>query len=122
MANEIKVTVRRSTANGTYKNEKNPGTVQIDQAALGEGGGLINIGTSEETVAFAEVGTNGWLFMQNHDTANYVLWGPSDGTNMVEMGRLEAGEPAVLRADPGMVLIMKADTATCEVEVSMLED
>jgi hypothetical protein len=126
MANEIKVTVRRSVANGTYKNEKNPGTVQIDQAAIGESGGIFNITTegTGEQVVFTDITTEGWLYMQNHDTANYVVWGPyaTANTAMEAIGRMEAGETVMLRMEPSASITLLANTATCDVEISVLED
>ncbi len=124
MANEIKVSVRRQVTNGTFRRDFNPAIKQVDQAAVGEQGAIFNIGTSPESVGFTEIGTEGWLAMQNHDTANYVTFGPysTDATAMIALGIMEAGEPALFRLDPAAVLYLKADTATCDVEISVLED
>ena len=124
MANEIKISVRRNTLNGTFKNDFNPSTQQVDQAGLGEEGAIFNIATTAtgQQIVFSEIGTEGWLSMQNHDTANFVSFGPHTGTGILVMGRMEAGEPALFRMEPSSSLTLRADTATCDVEISLLED
>jgi hypothetical protein len=124
MANEIRATLRvsRTQSSDSFKFEFNPGTVQVDQAAVGEGGQVYTIGTSEEAISFVDITTEGWLTMQNLDATNYVDWGPEDGGAMIEMGRMEAGEPAAMRMFPGATLRLKANTAACQVLVKVLED
>ena len=124
MADELKITSRINLKNGTHKFAWNPGTITVDQAGTGKQGGVFNIDTTEESVGFSEVGTEGWLAMQNHATANFVTFGPysTDATAMIAMGRMEAGEVAMMRLDPSAVLYLKSDTATSEVEITVIED
>ena len=120
MANEISVTGRLKVANGNLSFDKNIGTKTFDQAAAGgPTPGYLTIGTSEESEAFSELTTEGWLLMENLDTTNYVEWGFATG---VYGGRLEAGEFALFRMNPTGTLYLKANTAACKVLINCLED
>lgn len=120
MANEITTTVRFQCINGNY----DPGTISIsgatfDQAAVGAQEGVQEIGTSEETLTATNLTTKGWLYMRNLDDANYIQWGPAT-TSYV--GRLEAGEFALLRTEPAATIYLKANTAACDLQYRWLED
>lgn len=121
MANEISVTSKLSVTNGNSKWNSTAGTLTFDQATLGgPTPGYLTIGTSEESQAFGELGTVGWVWMRNLDTTNYVQWGFATG---VYGGRMEAGEPAgPFRLEPSTTLYLKANTAACKVEIYCLED
>ena len=120
MSDEIKVQIQVTCRNGNLRYSFAPGQKSINQAAVGgPTPGYVTIGTTEETVTFGELGTAGWLMMQNLDPTNYVQWGPATG---VYVGRMEAGEPAAFRIEPGTTLYMKANTAACKVLVECLED
>ena len=123
MASEIKVEQRLSVLNGNL-NFAYPASgfaVSADQAAAGgPSPGMITVGTSEESTAFPELGTLGWLMLHNTDATNYVQWGFSTG---VYGGRMEAGEKAgPFRLEPGTTLFLKANTAACLVFVAAFED
>lgn len=120
MANEISLDVRFSVNNGNLVFNHSPGTVRIDQAAIGgPTPGYSSIGTAEESVSFSELSTAGWLVLQNLDSTNFVDWGFSTGTYG---GRLEAGEQAAFRLKPSTTLYLKADTAACGVQILAFED
>lgn len=98
MANEITVTTGISVLNGNSSFQQQTKTKAIDQAAIGgPSPGAISVGTAEESTAFPELTTEGWLFMQNNDATNYVQWGFSTG---VYGGRLKAGESALASMRP----------------------
>lgn len=121
MADEITVSASLSVKNGNLDWKHSPGTKTYDQAAVGgPTPGMVNIGTSEESVAFSELGTEGWLIMQNLDATNYVQWGFS---TTVYGGRMEAGETAgPFRLEPSATLYLKANTAACNVLIYAIED
>lgn len=120
MANEIAVNVSANVSNGNLKFTFSPGTVYVDQAAVGgPTPGQVVVGTTEETISLAELTTYGWVFIQNLDSTNFVEWGFSAG---VYGGKLEPGEVALFRLKHGASLRMKADTAACKVLVYALED
>ena len=123
MANEITVNLQVNVTNGNYTRRAAPGVVNVDQAAQGQGGGIISIGTSEEALSFTDITTKGWCFLRNLDDTNYVEYGPESAGAMVGFGRLEPGEPAAMRLIPGSLTIrMQANTAACNVEVIVWED
>jgi hypothetical protein len=94
-------------------------TQQWDQAGVGFIQNVVNVGTSEETLATTEIGTLGWAVFHNLDSTNYVRWGFS---TTVYGGRLEPGEYAVFRLNPGVTTYMIANSAACEVMVTIIED
>ena len=120
MANEITVTGSIRCVNGNQSFLFAPPNLAITQSAIGgPTPGYWVVGTSEESNAFTELTTEGWLMMQNMDATNYVEWGFSTG---VYGGRLKAGEFALFRCNPALTLYMKANTAACKVVVYCLED
>lgn len=120
MANEITVTANITVTNGQLKEQINYGTLQFDQDAVGgPTPGYLTIGTSEETEAFSELSTLGWLFMRNLDANNYIQWGFATG---VYGGRLEATETALFRLEPGTTLYLKANLAACKLYIAAFED
>jgi hypothetical protein len=120
MANEITIgltfDVRKDNLQFTYA----PGTFSLTMT--GTGGptpGYVTIGTTEEQVQFTELGTEGWLVLQNLDATNYVRWGFATG---VYGGRVEAGEVALFRLNPAASIFMIADTAAVKMLVLGFED
>lgn len=122
MANEISISARFKFVDSSgvaYVDKVFPLT-SFDQAALGgPTPGYVTIGTSEESEGFSELSTDGWVFMQNLDSTNYVQWGFATGAYG---GRLEAGEIAMFRLEPTTTLYLKADTAACKMLIFGMED
>lgn len=88
---------------------------QYDQSGVGQDDRKHSIGTTEESITFTDISTNGWVLMQNLDTTNYVQWGFASG---VYGGRMKAGELAgPFRMESGATLYLKANTAACRVRV-----
>ena len=81
---------------------------------------VINVGTSEVSLAINDVGTPGYVVLRNLDGTNYVQWGIA---TTVYTGRMLAGESAnPFRIDAGVTtLYLKANTAACDVRVVVLE-
>lgn len=120
MADEITVSASLQVSNGNQLFRFSPAALSITQAAQGgPAPGYWIVGTTEESNAFTELTTEGWLMMQNQDATNYVEWGFSTG---VYGGRMEAGEFALFRTNPGLTLYLKANTAACKVVVYCFED
>jgi hypothetical protein len=121
MANEITVTSGIRVLNGNLDFQRPSKTYSVNQAAIGgPTPGAISVGTTEESTAFPELTTEGWLFMQNLDPTNYVQWGFSTG---VYGGRMKPGETAgPFRMEPSLTLFLKANTAACNCLVYGFED
>jgi hypothetical protein len=120
MAAEITLNVSMRVANGNLLETIQPGSKSIDQAAVGgPAPGYVTIGTSEESVTLSELSTLGYCYLQNLDATNYVRWGFATG---VYGGRLNAGEIAVFRFNPGSSLFMIANTAACKCLVKVFEN
>lgn len=122
MANEITVNIYGACTNGKYSTEFKPGQLQFTQTTQGAQSGIVSVGTSEEDMGVGDVATNGWLFIRNLDTANYVVYGPKSGGAMVAFGRIRAGEVAAFRLSAGVTLRWQANTAAVKVHTILLED
>jgi len=122
MANEITLNVAFQTIKGNHKEVFAPGQKSYDQSTQGAHAPVVSVGTSEEDLSVGDIGTLGWLVLHNLDTTNYVQWGPKSGGSMVAIGRIKAGEIAVLRLEPGITLRWVANTAACKVKVLLLEN
>ena len=120
MADEITINAQLKVVNGNLKFEHSSGFIQFDQAAAGgPTPGYVTIGTSEESIAFGELSTLGWIIMQNLDATNYVRWGFA---TTAYGGRLEPGEFALFRLNPATTIYLIANVAACKCVVYALED
>jgi hypothetical protein len=120
MANEITVSMSIRVVNGNANEAINVSSKQFTQAAVGgPAPGYVTVGTTEETISTSEIGTLGWCFMQNLDATNYVRVGFSTGVYGI---RLEAGEPALFRLNPGSTIYAIANTGNCKCLFKVFED
>lgn len=111
MANEIRITTSFQVVNGLLNDRLDVAYVG-DQATLGgPTPGYVTIGTSEEEIAFGELGTKGFVTMQNLDSTNYVEWGFS---TTVYGGRMKAGDPPVVLRLNNTSVFLKANTGACK--------
>lgn len=120
MADEIRISASMSVENGNLSFSQNYGSKSYDQTNIGgPTPGMVEIGTAEETQAFSELTTPGWVTIQNLDDTNFVQWGFSAG---VYGGKLLAGDTAgPFRLNGSTTLYLKADTAACRVVINALE-
>lgn len=78
----------------------------------------ISVGTSDESLALGDVATNGWIYMKNLDSTNYILVS-ADGT--LYHGKMKALEPYLHRWN-GAAIHVKANTAPCLMEYMLIPD
>lgn len=118
MANEITILTQMSRKHATNTADAHDVGQLIkkyDQSGVGVDDRKHSIGTSEETITFTDIATNGWCFMHNLDTTNFVDWGYSTG---VYGGSMTAGDTAgPFRLKAGATLYLKADAAACRVRI-----
>lgn len=76
------------------------------------------IGTSDESLALGDVSTIGFVMIKNLDPTNYVTIG-SDGT--LYPLKLKPGEAFMGRWNAAAIHV-KANTATCNVEYTIISD
>jgi uncharacterized protein YaiE (UPF0345 family) len=120
MANEVTITANIAVRKSNLVFDGKNASATFDMT--GTGGptpGYVTVGTTEESTAFPELSTLGFLFMKNLDTTNYIQWGFSTG---VYGGRLKPGETALFRLEPGVTLYLKANTAACKALVYGFEN
>jgi len=95
----------------------------LDQNADGGGvPGTITIPTAGVNLDLSALGTEGWARFQNLDDTNFVEHGPEVAAVFHPYGRMGPGEPALFRLSPGKTVHLKADTASCLVQVIVHED
>jgi len=124
MADEISISFNAQITNTNVLDTINPGSLQIDQSAVGRGGHVQKIGVAAEVVDIGDIAVNGVLYLRNLDETNYVVFGPADtaGTSIEEFGKLKPGEFSFLRMAPSVVLWAIADTGECKLDVRLYED
>lgn len=122
MANEIKHTTSITVIKGSFRDTFSPNLAQLDMAGSGGGNpGIVDIGTSEEDIAFGDV-TPALCIIQNLDTANFVTYGPKSGASMVLFGKIKPGQHDVIHLGAAVTLRMVADTAACKVNIQAYPD
>ncbi len=112
MASELKAVFGLSATSG-----QTSATVTVtDNWVLAQGSTdvFVSVGTTEESLSFADIPINGWVQLYNSDASNYVDWGFSTG---VYGGRLEPGKRAQFFLKPSATVYVKANTAACLVRV-----
>jgi hypothetical protein len=118
MANEITITTQLSRRHATATSDTHDTQLlmkRFDQSGVGCDDRKHSIGTAEESITFTDIATNGFVWMHNLDTTNYVQWGFSTG---VYGGRLKASHTAgPFFVEPGATLYLKANTAACRVRI-----
>jgi hypothetical protein len=125
MANEITITYGMSRQHATNALDNHqvsaaPVRKQFTQTGVGQFDVKPSIGTSEESITFTDIATNGWAMFTNMDTTNYVEWGFSTG---VYGGKMKAQESAgPFRVNAGATIYLKANSAACRVRIVMYED
>jgi hypothetical protein len=94
--------------------------VPLSQAGSFSSSATFTIGTVEETLSFGDI-TPGRITLYNLDGTNFVEWGFTAGSRP---GRLRpkvsstdpCGAPNSLDVTSGTSIVIKADTASCEVK------
>jgi hypothetical protein len=117
MANEISVTANLTVNNGNYNASRTVST-SFNQSSSGFDTQLIQVTTGGVNLSPVGIGTEGWIWFKNLDSTNYLDWGVASN----HIGRMQPGEYAVFRMLSTATLNLVANTATCEVEVFLLEN
>lgn len=84
-------------------------------------GPVVTVSTSEEDLSLGDIATNGYIYLKNLDSSNYVTYGPKSAGAMIPFGRLSAGKTTLLRLDAGVTLRWQANTAAVKVLVKAYE-
>lgn len=118
MSNEITITtgMQRQSATVLLRRHDFPAQrKQFDQAGVGCDDREHSIGTTEESITFTDIATNGFVLMINLDPTNYVEWGFS---TTVYGGRMKLSQMAgPFFLNPGATLFLRANTAACRVRI-----
>lgn len=120
MANEISITAILSFAKGASSDDLAVENFLVNMAGTKFHHGTQIVGTSEEPLNLADVGTGCMCMLWNRDATNYVqVFAESGGTPLI---RIKAGMPAIFSLDPlSTAPQVKANTAAVELEVLLVE-
>lgn len=125
MASEIRISLNLSVTNPNtatgYKRtiSKN---LTLNQTGIGAWDNIVIVGTAEENLAPTDITTLGWMYLENLDSTNYVDYGISDGGAIKALGKIKAGEIALLRLKTGVTVRAQANTAPVKLQVIIWED
>jgi len=123
MADEIKATatlvVKKPATTFTLAVGK--ATVSIDMTGTNYSGGMADVGfAAHEAIPIVDIGTPGWAYFRNQDTANFVEIGIDDTGTFEAVVKLKPGETALFRL--AGTPYAKADTASVLLEYHIVED
>jgi hypothetical protein len=123
MANEFNVSLNVSLTNGGLKDSIQE-SANFSQTAIGKYGGVVSIGTSEEDLPVGDVGTNGWVYLKNLDSTNYVKYGSEKcrGDGRAGPAQAERAGHVWFRVAPGVTIRAIADTAAVKVDYRLYEN
>lgn len=122
MADELKITLAVTYANGRLADKIDSATLSVTQTTQGYFGAVVSVGTSEEDLTLGDIGTNGYVYLKNLDGTNYVKYGPKSAGSLVDFGKLKPGESAIFRLMTGVTWRWVANTAACKVLVKAYEE
>jgi hypothetical protein len=114
--NELNISCRLSFSKNSVSIERD---ATINVTVTGTNYVRLNqsIGTSEEAIlGITDIGTQGYVFVKNLDSTNYVQIGQ---TNKLAV-KMKAGEIACFRTSGA--LYAQANTSACEIEALIIED
>lgn len=116
MANEIRISFSMAVQNGNLA-ESFSSSGRFDQSSAVSAGGVVEIGTTTETISIGDVQTSGYATFRSLSTATagtaYVAIGHYDGTNLHEFAQLQRNDAiGPVRLAPSLTIGMVAYTAT----------
>lgn len=118
MADEITIQTGVKLNNGELIVNNTGKSRKFDQATQRGGNpGVVDVTTSESTIDFGDC-VPGFVEMVNLDTTNFVQVGFSTGVYGFRL--LADGGPALFYLETGATVYVLADTATCKVRVTGL--
>lgn len=118
MANEITISVamkRQHATNTVDKHVFETLTYLRDQSGVGTDDRKHTIGTTEESITFTDIASNGMCLLHNLDTTNYVEVGFSTGVYGMRLLAKDTAGP--FRLNSGATLFLRANTAACRVRI-----
>jgi len=122
MADEITLTVSIDVTNPAgFTTKRSTSRLKVTQSAAGASGGIQEIGTGYEVIGKGDVSTEGYVYIANLDSTNFVQIGTDGGAALVPIMRLNAGEAQLFRLDAAATLYAEADTAAVDIDVLILE-
>lgn len=125
MAQEITVITSIQATKGTFILPKYGGTVKVDQANAGGGvPGTQDVTNAAQGVALIStgIGTLGWVYLLNLDPVAVVDYGPDNAGNIIIIGSMKPGEPALFRLKAGTTLRLKSSVASSKIQAIVLEN
>ncbi len=120
MADEISVTTQVRLNNGNLTDDFAE-TVSHDQTTARMLCSVLDVGTTEETIALGDIAAPQLIFLTNLDATNYVEFGV-DSSGFKPVGRVQPGKSVgPIPAAASVTYQLKANAAACDVKVRIYE-
>lgn len=121
MADEIKVSSYfQRTKTGLSFNSPSR-TFRDDQAGDGVYSAEITLLHTAASILTSMLTTDGWCCIENLDPTNYIVFGPYTGGTLYPVGQVPAGGHVVFKLDPTYTLGYQANSASCDVRITVLD-
>lgn len=115
MADEITVTAHIRCVNGNLSVSTPTGAKQFDQTTARAATFTVDAATTETTVDFGDV-SPGMILLENLDSTNYCEY--TTVTGNYDLKLLAGGGKALIQFSGAQTLYLKANTATCKIQVT----
>lgn len=119
MANELTITASLAFAKNSVSSQLAKTGAQYNVSGTKYYTGMQTVGTSEEALELGDIATGGMCLIINRDSTNYVS--VRSGTGAANLIKIKAGEPALFRVEAAAPYVI-ANTASCVIEVMLIED
>lgn len=117
MANEITVTSTIRLVNGELSVTTPSTSKQFDQTTARGGTFTVDAGTSETSVDFGDI-VPGMILLRNLDATNFCEY--TTVTTNYDLKLRANGGTALIDFSGTQVLFLKADTAACKIQVTLI--
>lgn len=117
MANEITITSSIRVANGELSLSTPSASKQFDQTTARAGTFTVDAATSETTVDFGDI-VPGYIELVNLDPTNFCEF--TTVTTDYDLKVRANGGKALIDLSGTQTLYLKADTATCKIQVTLV--
>jgi hypothetical protein len=124
MADEIRMNLNVNVSKASASFDKQVLKTNKTFTQTGVGGpspGRVSVPTSDTVISLAGLTTPGLVCITNHDTANYVEFGPTSAGAIVKMIKVPAGQSAVFYLAASVVLRGIANTGACVCSIDIIE-
>lgn len=111
MSDEFDITLKGKLINGEHVEQwGDAASNKFDQDTIGAYSSVITVGyAAEEILGVGDIITQGYMYLKNLDSTNFVIYGPTISGVMADFGKLKPTEEVWLRVMPSGAVRAQAD-------------